>query len=545
MIVVALVPVVLVAAHLTWSSWDKRWQEVQDQQHQLATNLSGPLSSFFVAQHDALAMLAGHLLTLQSRGLSTRQLQHELNSSLDHLPGLQHIAWLSLDGRIRVQTNRSVRNSPVLSHESTFNDVIKSGHWVVSGVKTSPFTKKSSVLLGQPVLGSDGGIHGVLLAEIKLQQVEKFRQQINFAETGYAVIVDQYGRVVAHPNQDWVRSRKDLSDWPVVSPMLAGKSGIAEFYSKVNHEEIIAGYAPVSVLGWGVMMLQPKADVSNAVLGLISSNIAWSLFALLLAVGIAFTLACWITRPVNNMVNAAQQLLASDLKGDFAFSANSAPKEINALGSVLATVVNRLQRSRQEVQVLNKSLQKRVQHATEALQKSNAQLKKQARRDYLTTLPNRRFFESNFQEIFHRRRDDAAEICLMLIDVDHFKEINDQYGHAAGDAVLTEIATTLDNMMRPGDVVARYGGDEFVVQMRCNHSVGLKRAEQIRESIESRQFEWDGATLQTTVSVGVYNGSLSKSRNLAEMVKQADAAMYEAKRGGRNNIVEIRESSAA
>ena len=545
MIIVALVPVMLVAAYLSWSSWDNHWQEVQDKHRLLATNLATPLSTFITSQQQSLALLSDNLLVLQSRGLSTSQLRKQLNSSMTHLQGFQHIAWLSLDGRIRVQTTNKAKRRLILNRETTFVDVIKSGHWKLSGVKTSPFTGKSGVLLGQPVRDKKGGIRGVLLAEIRLEQMEQLRQQVRFGELGHAAIVDQHGRVVAHPNKEWVVARKNLSAWPIVGQVLSGKTDTTEFYSTFTEENMIAGYAPVSNVGWGALVLQPESVISNEVLGLITSNIIWTLFALLLAVGIALSLACWITRPINALLLASQKLLANDLKSDFQFNVTSAPREIRSLGSVLATLVSRLQHSRQEVQVLNKGLQARVQRATEELRKSNMQLKKQARRDYLTELPNRRFFETDFQEIFHRRHDDDTDVCLMLIDVDHFKEINDDYGHAAGDLVLSKIASTLDNMMRPGDIVARYGGDEFVVQMRSSHDVGLQRARQIREAIESCEVSWEDKVLHTTVSVGLYYGNVSKGPNIAEMLKKADAAMYEAKRGGRNNIVEIRESTAA
>jgi diguanylate cyclase (GGDEF)-like protein len=127
----------------------------------------------------------------------------------------------------------------------------------------------------------------------------------------------------------------------------------------------------------------------------------------------------------------------------------------------------------------------------------------------------------------------------MLIDVDNFKEINDRYGHPAGDAVLVKLAAILQTAMRTDDLVARYGGDEFVALMRCAPDVAARRAEEIRAAIETQEFTWENKIMHTTVSVGLLSCKGAASRSIDGLLRAVDAALYDAKERGRNQVVAV------
>jgi len=156
--------------------------------------------------------------------------------------------------------------------------------------------------------------------------------------------------------------------------------------------------------------------------------------------------------------------------------------------------------------------------------------------DHLTGIANRRaFFEAAEREIT-RRKQSPRSLSLVLFDADHFKAVNDTYGHPAGDAVLCHLAKLLMSTFRQVDVVARVGGEEFAVLLPSTDlQTALKIANRLRENVASQVVEVDGVTIRFTVSGGVASMDDSIS-GLDALIKLADKALYQAKAAGRNRI---------
>lgn len=174
---------------------------------------------------------------------------------------------------------------------------------------------------------------------------------------------------------------------------------------------------------------------------------------------------------------------------------------------------------------------------------SHERLKLDGLTDQLTRIANRRFFERRMaqeMEAWLRRRE---PIACMIIDVDHFKGINDRHGHQVGDRVLQEIAGLLGRDLRGADMLARYGGEEFVLLMpHTTVEQAIQIAERVRASVEQQGFvDADRKRLSITVSIGVaaLDGDLKLSGPEAAdtLLRQADAALYRAKERGRNRVV--------
>ena len=170
------------------------------------------------------------------------------------------------------------------------------------------------------------------------------------------------------------------------------------------------------------------------------------------------------------------------------------------------------------------------------VQARNELLQRQNRTDAGIELPNRRYFESRLVQAHGRFRLYRQVTSLLLIDVDHFKEINDRYGHQTGDRILGGVADILRATVRSADLPARYGGDEFAVLLiNANRLAGQQAAERIRRMMAA-YIQQDGAGMDCTLSIGIAEIHMDHIR-VQDWVSAADAALYQAKAAGRDRIV--------
>jgi diguanylate cyclase (GGDEF)-like protein len=154
--------------------------------------------------------------------------------------------------------------------------------------------------------------------------------------------------------------------------------------------------------------------------------------------------------------------------------------------------------------------------------------------DALTELGNRHWMEDTFKRELQRALKDRKPACVIMLDIDSFKRFNDQYGHIAGDRVLGLVAKVLRKHLRPTDLIARFGGDEFAAFLPgASLEKAMRTAERLREKVP----EISPATLPTPVTVSIGVTAIAPSDELATLIHRADAAMYEAKAAGRNRVI--------
>lgn len=202
----------------------------------------------------------------------------------------------------------------------------------------------------------------------------------------------------------------------------------------------------------------------------------------------------------------------------------------------LADVHNLLMREIDHMIVGNTALKRELSRSQESLAVQKLQieeLRSAVRLDGLTQLANRAYLDERLQEkIGHRQRYNEI-FSLLLIDVDHFKDVNDKYGHPAGDRILKGVAFNLKSAMRDSDFVARFGGDEFaIILFRSNGRSALEVSKKLCAVQQESAFVLDGVNIKVTLSIGVAEAGAEDT--VESLLKRADQALYQVKSEGRN-----------
>jgi diguanylate cyclase (GGDEF)-like protein len=164
-------------------------------------------------------------------------------------------------------------------------------------------------------------------------------------------------------------------------------------------------------------------------------------------------------------------------------------------------------------------------------------VKKEAIHDTLTNLFNRRYFEEELSAETQKAFENQSNLSIIMVDIDHFKKVNDTFGHDGGDKVLRNLASLLKNSVRKHDTVARYGGEEFVLLLPGAPVDPTNMvAERIRRLVEDTPFDVGQTQIRITISLGISNFPIHRVKSKEELLKMADLALYDAKRGGRNRV---------
>ncbi len=158
--------------------------------------------------------------------------------------------------------------------------------------------------------------------------------------------------------------------------------------------------------------------------------------------------------------------------------------------------------------------------------------------DSLTSLVNRRHFMEIAENVIQQMKSEKGGLAILMLDIDHFKNVNDQYGHKAGDTVLAAVAANIKNSLRGSDVAGRYGGEEFVILVSgASTDQCMRIAERIRLVVAQQEIQIDRAVVHVTISLGLVYITPDRELSLDDLINYADQAMYLAKQQGRNRVV--------
>ncbi|MEJ5300624.1 MAG: GGDEF domain-containing protein [Thermodesulforhabdaceae bacterium] len=253
-----------------------------------------------------------------------------------------------------------------------------------------------------------------------------------------------------------------------------------------------------------------------------------------------------LSQESSNKLNYHIDGQINDLRQSVAISSNL--KDLQKMVIMkLSYIKQALEQKRKQEEEYNKELEERIQKLQQDLNTINDQIKvvqsreqrlaEEALKDPLTGITNRRGYELRIAEEWERFKRYGHIFSLAIFDLDHFKNINDSYGHKAGDLILKEVARIMKSSLRKGDIIARYGGEEFVVIFTGTQLNGaVEAAEKLRRIIEKTKFVFRGKEISITISAGVSQVEAT-DESFADVFDRADKALYAAKNSGRNKVI--------
>lgn len=496
----------------------------------LLTNTSDQVSQWYGQQLDEITVFGdAPALRELARDIGSEggQRRTEIEQFLVHLqrnsPQFSTLILLDKDGETIVSVGEKMTFSPAFRKAAgDISDPMLSGI-VRTGAGDAQI---ASVRLTEDSGEHSATLHGVL----KLESLSAILKGAQETLAGDFFLVDRNGSYITgtdnRPAGHWFGQPLPIPDATPVVEDYIGDSG----------ERVVGSRIYIPYIEGALVVEESYVETFEPVVATLVRTLAINLGIVCLFSFAAYRIAVSIARPIDALSKGAQRVAQGDT--DFAIPEAPSNDEIRVLTQAFNTMTGRLTDQTNQLEESRADLEKanvQLQSQNSQLQRMNMTLEQLSTTDGLTQLYNYRYFQEYLAREEERIKRHGGTLALVLIDIDHFKKWNDMLGHAKGDAILRKVAKLLKGVTRKADLLARYGGDEFVL---LAHNISLEGALQLAEKLCGVVAEIDlststgGDPKHVTVSTGLamYTGDRRK------LFDDADRALYRAKAAGRNCV---------
>ena len=379
------------------------------------------------------------------------------------------------------------------------------------------------VNFGYPVLNETGELSGVVFAGMDLAKFNELAARTPLPEGGMLTIFDHEGTIIARHPAAAGRIGEKARNPAVIEALGASRKAVFEADDTSGKARVFA-MEPVGINPDGSHPFHILVTITKDVIFVnadrtLKKNLAGITIAMLLLMLVAwYGSNVVVLQKIQIMLDVARRVHKGDLTARTGFPPNK--EELSQLGSALDNMARALEQRDVELQAALKQVQDQAIH------------------DPLTGLYNRRQMEELLSREFLRVQRSGSTFAVVMVDIDHFKRINDTHGHETGDEVLARIAIVLGNGIRRSDIACRYGGEEFLLLLLGSSAENaVRRATEIRHSVRNLDLSLrGGATISITASFGVA-ACPEHGTDRDALLRAADQALYRAKNSGRDQVV--------